>query len=263
MPRIMLTLVTIVLLVVVFFSGMAVGLKAAKKGDDAGTPAGGQSQATAAAGDGTSAGATTADLRANTSAAANTHAGKTTPSANLAAVGQNPSARVNPAPRKDTATTSPVSPGGPLIRRFGPTGKPTDTSGATPEQQAALAAEAERARQLREESLYRLPSDYRLRALEYARSDSLKLTDEQKEQVRQVAEKMLVKSKAELEGTMRELEQSQAAIQELYRRRSEVQQGLDQQYMDQLRTILTPEQLEVVEGRAKPNGQKAPYGGNP
>ena len=60
-----------------------------------------------------------------------------------------------------------------------------------------------------------------------------------------------MRAQASLEDIVAEEEQLRDQMQELYRKRAAVQNQLDAEYKDMLRTMLTAEQMEVVEGRRK------------
>jgi len=146
-----------------------------------------------------------------------------------------------------------AKPPGPAITlRSRSVGKPgsivAQTQAITPEMRNE---HYDRMRRYRQQAMYRLPASYGVMRLEQATDPELRPADDVLEQIAQVREQMQIKAKASLEDLVAEEEQLRNQMQQLYRKRAAVQSQLDAEYKDMLRTMLTAEQMEVVEGRRK------------
>jgi hypothetical protein len=110
---------------------------------------------------------------------------------------------------------------------------------------------ADRERRQQDHALYRLPSAYRAQMLERTTDPQLQVTSDQQARLAAIEAQMLERSREALGDVIAEHQELMAELQELSRRRSEIQQQLEAEYRSALRDVLTAEQMEVIEGRRK------------
>lgn len=111
--------------------------------------------------------------------------------------------------------------------------------------------DSDRLRKDRERSRYRLPSQWRIRALEASADESLHPTDAQRKEIDSVAEWLQGESQERLADILAEQQELRGRLSALYRQRAVIQKEIDGKFIEALRDVMSPEQMEIIEGKRR------------